>query len=176
MVVIWSQSWVLEVFRFEIFYGVTFIFQEVIELVVKVVDRQIVFLDIWRFTKERGQRKERVRLELAEAEGSCFVLVDEQLGGETFMKGSLVRLIQGFEIFRRLEVIIEVVVEVKRKQLEFLYVAVMDIFSIIERIFIFGQVGVSSYGCQLWFLVGLSVRYFWLIVCSFLFYVCLFGQ
>ncbi|XP_070131482.1 paxillin isoform X5 [Equus caballus] len=115
-------------------------FKEVTEPAVKAVDRQTVFPDTWRPTKERGQRKERARPEPAEAEGSCPAPVDEQLGGETPMKGSLVRPTQGPETPRRPEATTEAAAEAKRKQPESPHAAVMDTPSTTERISTSGQI------------------------------------
>ncbi|XP_023502806.1 paxillin isoform X4 [Equus caballus] len=140
MAATWSQPWALEVLRPETPHGATPTFQEVTEPAVKAVDRQTVFPDTWRPTKERGQRKERARPEPAEAEGSCPAPVDEQLGGETPMKGSLVRPTQGPETPRRPEATTEAAAEAKRKQPESPHAAVMDTPSTTERISTSGQI------------------------------------
>lgn len=147
MAATWSQPWALEALRPETPHGATPTFQEVTEPAVKAVDRQTVFPDTWRPTKERGQRKERARPEPGEAEGSYPVPVDEQLGGETPMKGSLVRPTQGPETPRRPEATTEAAAEAKREQPELPHAAVMDTPSTTERISTSGQAGASSHSC-----------------------------
>lgn len=136
----------MEALRPETPHGATCSFQEVTEPAVVAVDRQAIFPDTWSLTKECGQRKQRAKPEPGELESSSPAPVGkEQLGGQTLMKGSLVRPTQGPETPRWPEGVTEAAA--RREQSELPPAVVMDTPSTTERISTSGQAGASSHGC-----------------------------
>ncbi|XP_046944438.1 paxillin isoform X3 [Lynx rufus] len=134
-----EQPWALEALRPETPHGATCSFQEVTEPAVVAVDRQAIFPDTWSLTKECGQRKQRAKPEPGELESSGPAPVGkEQLGGQTLMKGSLVRPTQGPETPRWPEGVTEAAA--RREQSELPPAVVMDTPSTTERISTSGQI------------------------------------
>ncbi|XP_032732052.1 paxillin isoform X6 [Lontra canadensis] len=134
-----EHPWALE--AREIPHGATPSFPEVTEPAVVAVDRQAIFPDTWSLTKERGQPKQRAKPEPGEPESSRPAPVDEeQLGGRTPMRGSLVRPTQGPETLRRPEGTIEAAAQAQREQLEPPPAVVTDTPNTTERISASGQV------------------------------------
>lgn len=173
----WERPGALAAFGPETTCGATPSFQELAEPAVVAVDRQAIFPDTWSLTKECGQPKERARPEPAGPENSCPVSPDEeQLGGETPTRGSLVRPTQRPETPRRPEGTTEAVAEAKREQPELPHATVMDTPSATERISTSGQAGASSHSCWAWPPAGLSVGHSWLTACSLPLRACLLGQ
>lgn len=139
-----EQLWALEVPRPEIPGGATPSFQEVPEPAVVAGDRQAIFPDTWNLTKECGQRERRAEPEPGEPESSRPAPVDEeQLGGQTPMRGRLVRPTQGPDTPTRPEGATEAAAEAKRGQPELPPAMVMDTPSTTERICTSGQAGAS---------------------------------
>ncbi|XP_058387537.1 paxillin isoform X3 [Diceros bicornis minor] len=136
----WEQPWALEALRPETPHGAMPSFQGVSEPAVEAMDRQAVFPDTWSLMKEHGQRKERARPEPGEPESSCPAPVAVQLGGDTAMKGSLVRPTPGPETPRRPEGTTKAAAEAKREQPELPRAVVMDTPSTNERISTSGQI------------------------------------
>ncbi|XP_066226872.1 paxillin isoform X1 [Saccopteryx leptura] len=137
----WEQSWALKALRSEAPRGATPSFQEATEPTVMAVDRQVTFPDTWSLTKEHGQLKARARPEPAGPESNCPAPVDEeQLGGETPMRGSLVRPTQGPETPRRPEGTTKAVAEAKREQPELPQAVVTDTPDTTQRISTSGQI------------------------------------
>lgn len=173
----WKQPWALEALRPETPRGATPSFQEVTEPTILPIDRQVIFPDTWSLTKEHGQLKDRARSESARLESSCPAPIDvEPLGGETPMRGSLVRPTQGPETPRRPEGTTEAAAEAKRGQPELPHAMVTDTPSTTERISTSGQAGASLHGCWAWSSLGLSVGRSWLTACHLLLCACLLGQ
>ncbi|XP_032732048.1 paxillin isoform X2 [Lontra canadensis] len=134
-----EHPWALE--AREIPHGATPSFPEVTEPAVVAVDRQAIFPDTWSLTKERGQPKQRAKPEPGEPESSRPAPVDEeQLGGRTPMRGSLVRPTQGPETLRRPEGTIEAAAQAQREQLEPPPAVVTDTPNTTERISASGQI------------------------------------
>uniref|UniRef100_A0ABI7ZWV9 Paxillin n=1 Tax=Felis catus TaxID=9685 RepID=A0ABI7ZWV9_FELCA len=134
-----EQPWALEALRPETPHGATCSFQEVTEPAVVAVDRQAIFPDTWSLTKECGQRKQRAKPEPGELESSGPAPVGkEQLGGQTLMKGSLVRPTQGPETPRWPEGVTEAAA--RREQSELPPAVVTDTPSTTERISTSGQI------------------------------------
>ncbi|XP_032287316.1 vegetative cell wall protein gp1-like [Phoca vitulina] len=151
MAAAWEQPWALETPRPEIPSGATPSFQEVPEPAVVAGDRRAIFPDTWSLTKECGQREQRAEPEPGQPESSRPAPVDEeQLGGQTPMRGRLVRPTQGPETPTRPEGTTEAAAEAKRGQPELPPAMVMDTPSTTERICTSGQAGASSHGCQAW--------------------------
>ncbi|XP_034873026.1 paxillin isoform X7 [Mirounga leonina] len=141
MAAAWEQLWALEAPRPEIPSGATPSFQEVPEPAVVARDRRAIFPDTWSLTKECGQREQRAEPEPGEPESSRPAPVDEeQLGGQTPMRGRLVRPTQGPEAPTRPEGITEAAAEAKRGQPELPPAMVMDTPSTTERICTSGQI------------------------------------
>ncbi|XP_045743468.1 paxillin isoform X2 [Mirounga angustirostris] len=141
MAAAWEQLWALEAPRPEIPSGATPSFQEVPEPAVVARDRRAIFPDTWSLTKECGQREQRAEPEPGEPESSRPAPVDEeQLGGQTPMRGRLVRPTQGPETPTRPEGITEAPAEAKRGQPELPPAMVMDTPSTTERICTSGQI------------------------------------
>lgn len=141
-----KHPWALE--AREIPHGAIPSFPEVTEPAVLAVDRQAIFPDTWSLTKERGQPKQRAKPEPGELESSCPAPFDEeQLGGQTPMRGSLVRPTQGPETLRRPEGTTEAAAQAQREQPEPLPAVVTDTPNTTERISASGQAGASSHGC-----------------------------
>ncbi|XP_047552911.1 paxillin isoform X3 [Lutra lutra] len=134
-----EHPWALE--AREIPHGAIPSSPEVTEPAVLAVDRQAIFPDTWSLTKERGQPKQRAKPEPGELESSCPAPVDEeQLGGQTPMRGSLVRPTQGPETLRRPEGTTEAAAQAQREQPEPLPAVVTDTPNTTERISASGQV------------------------------------
>ncbi|XP_044776864.1 paxillin isoform X3 [Neomonachus schauinslandi] len=141
MAAAWEQLWALEAPRPEIPGGATPSFQEVPEPAVVARDRRAIFPDTWSLTKECGQQEQRAEPEPGEPESSRPAPVDEeQLGGQTPMRGRLVRPAQGPETPTRPEGTTEAAAEAKRGQPELPPAMVMDTPSTTERICTSGQV------------------------------------
>nr|XP_035937871.1 paxillin isoform X6 [Halichoerus grypus] len=141
MAAAWEQPWALETPRPEIPSGATPSFQEVPEPAVVAGDRRAIFPDTWSLTKECGQREQRAEPEPGEPESSRPAPVDEeQLGGQTPMRGRLVRPTQGPETPTRPEGTTEAAAEAKRGQPELPPAMVMDTPSTTERICTSGQI------------------------------------
>ncbi|XP_058994791.1 paxillin isoform X3 [Mustela lutreola] len=139
MAAAWERPWALE--AREIPHRATPSCPEVTEPAVVAVDRQAIFPDTWSLTKERGQPKQRAKPEPGELESSRPAPVDEeQLGGQTPMRGSLIRPTLGPETLRRLEGTTEAAAQVQREQPEPLPAVVMDTPNTTERISASGQV------------------------------------
>ncbi|KAF6278351.1 paxillin [Rhinolophus ferrumequinum] len=139
--VTWERPWALETFGPETPRGATPSFQELTEPAVVAVDRQAIFPDTWSLTKERGQRKERAKPAPAGLESNCSAPVDEeQLGGETSTRGSLVGPSQGPEIPRRPEGATEAAAAAEREQPELPHAIVMDTPNATKRISTSGQI------------------------------------
>ncbi|XP_044776865.1 paxillin isoform X4 [Neomonachus schauinslandi] len=140
MAAAWEQLWALEAPRPEIPGGATPSFQEVPEPAVVARDRRAIFPDTWSLTKECGQQEQRAEPEPGEPESSRPAPVDEeQLGGQTPMRGRLVRPAQGPETPTRPEGTTEAAAEAKRGQPELPPAMVMDTPSTTERICTSGQ-------------------------------------
>ncbi|XP_077917028.1 paxillin isoform X2 [Halichoerus grypus] len=141
MAAAWEQPWALETPRPEIPSGATPSFQEVPEPAVVAGDRRAIFPDTWSLTKECGQREQRAEPEPGEPESSRPAPVDEeQLGGQTPMRGRLVRPTQGPETPTWPEGTTEAAAEAKRGQPELPPAMVMDTPSTTERICTSGQI------------------------------------
>lgn len=141
-----EHPWALE--ACEIPHGATPSCPEVTEPAVVAVDRQAIFPDTWSLTKERGQPKQRAKPEPGEPESSRPAPVDEkQLGGQTPMRGSLVRPTLGPETLRRPEGTTEAAAQAQREQPEPPPAVVTDTPNTTERISASGQAGTSSHGC-----------------------------
>ncbi|XP_059264551.1 paxillin isoform X3 [Mustela nigripes] len=139
MAAAWERPWALE--AREIPHRATPSCPEVTEPAVVAVDRQAIFPDTWSLTKERGQPKQRAKPEPGELESSRPAPVDEeQLGGQTPMRGSLIRPTLGPETLRRLEGTTEAAAQVQREQPEPPPAVVMDTPNTTERISASGQV------------------------------------
>lgn len=148
MAAAWEHPWALEARRPEIPHRATPSFPEVTEPAVVAVDRQAVFPDTWSLTKERGQPKQRAKAEPGEPESNRPAPVDEeQLGGQTPLRGSLVRPTQGPETLRQLEGTTEAAAQAQREQPEPPPAAVTDTPNTAERISASRQAGASSHGC-----------------------------
>ncbi|XP_032164965.1 paxillin isoform X3 [Mustela erminea] len=134
-----ERPWALE--AREIPHGATPSCPEVTEPAVVAVDRQAIFPDTWSLTKERGQPKQRAKPEPGEPESSRPAPVDEeQLGGQTPMRGSLIRPTLGPKTLRRPEGTTEAAAQVQRKQPEPPPAVVTDTPNTTERISASGQV------------------------------------
>ncbi|XP_043413693.1 paxillin isoform X2 [Prionailurus bengalensis] len=113
--------------------------RELDELMASLSDFKAIFPDTWSLTKECGQRKQRAKPEPGELESSSPAPVGkEQLGGQTLMKGSLVRPTQGPETPRWPEGVTEAAA--RREQSELPPAVVMDTPSTTERISTSGQI------------------------------------
>ncbi|XP_026899746.1 paxillin isoform X2 [Acinonyx jubatus] len=113
--------------------------RELDELMASLSDFKAIFPDTWSLTKECGQRKQRAKPEPGELESSGPAPVGkEQLGGQTLMKGSLVRPTQGPETPRWPEGVTEAAA--RREQSELPPAVVMDTPSTTERISTSGQI------------------------------------
>lgn len=153
-----EQPWALEALRPEIPHGATPSFRAGTEPAVVAVDRQAIFPDTWSVTEECGQRKQRAEPEPGEPASSRPAPVDEeQLGGQTPTRGSLVRPTQGPETPRRPGGTTGAAVEAQREQPELPPAVVPDTPNTAERISTSGQAGASSHSCSAWPSAGLSV-------------------
>ncbi|KAM5312191.1 paxillin isoform 1-T1 [Glossophaga mutica] len=136
-----EQPWSLEALRPKTPRGATPSFQEVAEPALVAVDRQAIFPDTWSLQKEGGQLRERARPEPAGPGSSCPAPVDEeQLGGETPTRGSLVRPARGPETHRRPQGTTEAAAEATREQPELPRAVVVDTPKTTERISTSGQI------------------------------------
>lgn len=169
-----ERPWALEALGPETPRGAKPSPQEVAEPALVAVDRQAIFPDTWSLTKEGGQLRERARPEPAGPGSGCPAPVHEvQLGGETPMRGSLVRPAQGPETHRRPEGTAAAAAEATREQPELPHAVVMDAPKTTERISTSGQAGTSLHGCWAWPSPGLSVGCSWLTACHLLVCACL---
>ncbi|XP_037672686.1 paxillin isoform X2 [Choloepus didactylus] len=133
--VTWERLGTLEVSRPEAPCGAALTFREVAEPALVAMDRQAIFPDTWRFTKESGQWGKAARPESLGLESSHPAPVEkEQLDGEMPKTGSPIRPSQGPETPRSPESTPEAATEARKEQLELPHLTVTDTPSVTERI------------------------------------------
>nr|XP_044988187.1 paxillin isoform X3 [Jaculus jaculus] len=136
----WKWPWALATSRPNTPHEATRSFPEVIEPTVVAVDRQAIFPDTWRITKECGQQ-ERTKSEPGDLESSCPVPADkEQLDGELPWRGSLRGAAQAPETSRNPEDTIRAAPKARKEQPETPHATATGTLGASERISTSGQI------------------------------------